>query len=217
MAEPGCGGRAQFGSKPVPSIWEHGGEERRPSPGDIGTALYYEGLPSLCGNPWWKRQSLLIQSVLMANVNAHTILRVSQGLNTFLWEGMLRKGSSVAEHSKPIRYLITRRTPVFYAKWLIAMVLPGECHDWVPEQVDWQVAGPTSTLILSLGSLNLTSSCLGGSVYLSDRKGDLVWEVTHRWAGSIGVGNPASALRMVSAEPQLLPNQLCREFFLRKT
>lgn len=69
--------------------------EGRPSPEDLGLALYDKAssLQSLI-----KSWSLLILFYLMADVNSYTLLRVNQGLNTFEWRNA-QEGSSLAEHS----------------------------------------------------------------------------------------------------------------------
>lgn len=57
------------------------GLEERPPPGDLA-ALYEEGLPSL-GVLRREGPCLLKLLHLLANVNAYTLFRVTQGLNTF--------------------------------------------------------------------------------------------------------------------------------------
>lgn len=56
-------------------------EERRPSLGDLGMALYNEAPPTR--QSLIKEMSLLVLTALfMAGVDAYTLLRVNHGLNT---------------------------------------------------------------------------------------------------------------------------------------
>lgn len=81
------------------------GLEERPSPGDLGTALYNEGLPLSTPHRSLMKEILLACPncfIVMVSMNAYILLRVNQGL-TFCRKGCPGwKESSLAEHSGPI-------------------------------------------------------------------------------------------------------------------
>lgn len=110
-------GRQRPGPRKNP-VWFHvsaesteGLEERRPSPGDLGTILYNE--PPSPFPP--HRLSLMEEDspclsklfYVMVDVNEYTLLRVNQDSFLFIpWEGVPRKGNLFS----PLAW----RTPGFY-------------------------------------------------------------------------------------------------------
>jgi hypothetical protein len=109
--------------------------------------------------------SLLVQTVLVdGRCKCIHLTKVEPGIKYLLWEGMPRKGSSLAKHSGLSSYLIGMEN----SRFLCSVT---DCHgllsraSWlrVADQVVWQGAGSLPAILNSeipqgLSLLNLTSS-----------------------------------------------------------
>lgn len=124
----------------VPSeCWEYRGlEERRPSLGNLGTALYDKVsppplLPPTYYDPWWRRQTLPAQNVLFCGRLKR--IHLTQGepeIKILLWNECPGREAHCPNTRGLTRYLLAWRTPGFYITWLI---VNGVLGLWVPDQV----------------------------------------------------------------------------------
>lgn len=74
--------------------------KRRPSPGDLGEALYVEGLTAVILD---EETILIVQAVLLDGECECIYLTLGEPeIKCLLQEGMCREGSSLAEHLVPI-------------------------------------------------------------------------------------------------------------------
>jgi hypothetical protein len=81
-----------------------------------------------CG-PWWRRWSLLIQTLLlMADEDAYTLLRVNQRLNTFCSKGCPGRETHWINTWGLSRDFISMENSRFYVTWLVVMVFWVEGH-----------------------------------------------------------------------------------------
>lgn len=137
-----------------------------------GKSPSLKDLGYLCWRPSLRR-SFMKETVLacpncfylMAAVNAYTLPRVNQALNTFFGKESPGRYAHLAKHlGAYLETALAWRTPGFNVMWPIVMVLSGQVT-WlrVPDQVIFQGVGSTHTILnfkipWGLSLLNLNSS-----------------------------------------------------------
>jgi hypothetical protein len=154
------------------------GRKGKAEPGLGADQVWFWAMASLSllhSNPWWRRESFLVQTVfyLMANVNVYTLFRVNQGLNIFCGNECPRREAHWLITQRLSRYLDTSlawRTTVSMLCDLLSWSFQGVSWLRVSGQVVFRGSGSMPTVLRFPGfwvCSTLPVLLCGGMVHLS--------------------------------------------------